>query len=159
MIKMNVEDAKKISLELMKSSKAAYLTTIDSEGYPITRAMFNLRNIEQFPEFIEFFEKLTNPFEIYISTNTASSKTSHIKKNPKISIYFCEPEVFKGVMFGGDVEVINDMGIKRQIWLNWWDKYYREGLEDPDYTLLKLKPKVAHVYYNLQKSVFIPGVD
>ena len=80
---MDVEEAKKISLELMESSKAIYLTSIDSEGYPITRAMFNLRNLEQFPEFNEFFKQLTNPFEIYISTNTSSSKTSHIKKNQK----------------------------------------------------------------------------
>ena len=156
---MDVEEAKKISLELMESSKAIYLTSIDSEGYPITRAMFNLRNLEQFPEFNEFFKQLTNPFEIYISTNTSSSKTSHIKKNQKISIYFCEPEDFKGVMFGGEGEIINDMDIKRQIWLDWWIKYYHKGLEDPDYTLLRLKPKVAHVYYKLQKVIFNPGVD
>jgi len=156
---MDVKEAKKLSFELMESSKAIYLTTIDSEGYPITRAMFNLRNIEQFPEFSKFFNELENPFEIYISTNTASSKTSHIKKNPKISVYFCEPELFKGVMFGGDVEFIKDKNIKRQIWLDWWDKYYLKGLEDPDYTLFRLKPKVAHVYYKLQKVVFNPGVD
>ena len=96
---MDVEEAKKISLELMEGSKAIYLTTIDSEGYPITRAMFNLRNKEQFPEFSKFFNQLANPFEIYITTNTSSLKTSHIKKNPKVSVYFCEPEGFKGVMF------------------------------------------------------------
>ena len=67
---MEVEEAKKISLELMETSKAIYLTTIDSEGYPITRAMFNLRNKEQFPEFTDFFNELDSPFEIYISTNT-----------------------------------------------------------------------------------------
>jgi len=156
---MDVEEAKKISLELMESSKAIYLTSIDSKGYPITRAMFNLRNIEQFPEFSKFFNELTKPFEIYISTNTSSSKIGHIKKNPKISIYFCEPEDFKGVMFGGDVEIINDMDIKRQVWLDWFVKYYREGLEDPDYTLLRLIPKVAQVYYKLQKGLFNPGAD
>jgi general stress protein 26 len=156
---MEVEEAKKISLELMETSKAIYLTTIDSEGYPITRAMFNLRNKEQFPEFTDFFNELDSPFEIYISTNTSSSKTSHIRENPKISIYYCEPEDFKGVMFGGDVEIIEDMDIKQNLWLEWWTKYYRKGLEDPDYTLLKLEPKVAHVYYKLQKITFKPGVD
>ena len=62
-------------------------------------------------------------------------------------------------MFGGDVEVIEDMELKREIWLDWWTKYYREGLEDPDYMLLRLKPKIAHVYYKLQKIQFEPGVD
>jgi pyridoxamine 5'-phosphate oxidase len=156
---MDVENAKKISLELMKSSKAIYLTTVDSDGYPITRAMFNLRNTEQFPEFSDFFNGLDSPFEIYISTNTSSSKTNHIKENPKISVYYCEPEDFKGVMFGGDVEIIEDMDIKQKVWLEWWTKYYREGLKDPDYTLLRLNPKIAHVYYKLQKVVFNLGVD
>jgi general stress protein 26 len=85
---MELEEVKKISLELMKNTKAAYLTTIDSEGYPITRAMFNLRNEAQFPEFSDFFNRLNNEFEIYISTNTSSSKTDHIKKNPKICVYY-----------------------------------------------------------------------
>ncbi len=153
---MEIEEVKILSLELMETSKAAYLTTIDSEGYPITRAMFNLRNKEQFPEFSEFFVGLDNKFEIYISTNTSSSKTDHIKKNPKISVYFCDPEAFKGVMFGGEVEIINDMEIKRKIWLDWWTKYYLKGLEDPDYTLLRLKPKTAQFYYKLQKVQFDP---
>ncbi|MEJ2293883.1 MAG: pyridoxamine 5'-phosphate oxidase family protein [Candidatus Lokiarchaeota archaeon] len=156
---MDIEEAKRISSELMKSSKAIYLTTIDSDGYPITRAMFNLRNIEQFPEFSNIFDELGTAFEIYISTNTSSSKTNHIKENPKVSVYYCEPEDFMGVMFGGDIEVIEDMELKREIWLDWWTKYYREGLEDPDYTLLRLKPKIAHVYYKLQKIQFEPGVD
>jgi len=46
-----VEEVKKSALTLISESKAAYLTTIDSDGFPITRAMFNLRNKEQFPEF------------------------------------------------------------------------------------------------------------
>ena len=154
---MEIEEAKKISLELIESSKAVYLTTIDSEGYPITRAMFNLRNKEQFPEFSEFFAKQDNEFEIYITTNTSSSKIDHIKKNPKVSVYYCDPEDFKGIMFGGELEVIEDMELKQEIWLDWWTKYYSEGIEDPDYTLLKLTPKTARFYYKLNKVQFHPG--
>ncbi len=154
---MELEEAKKISMDLMETSKAAILTTIDSEGYPITRAMFNLRNTEQFPELSEFFNKQGNEFIIYISTNTSSSKVEHIKANPKISVYYCDPETFKGVMFGGEVDIVVDMDIKSKIWLDWWTRYYPEGLEDPDYTLLKLNPKTARFYYKLQQVRFEPG--
>ena len=153
---MDLEEAKQISLELIESSKAVYLTTIDSEGYPITRAMFNLRNKEQFPEFSEFFTKQEDKFVIYISTNTSSSKVDHIKKNAKIAVYYCDPEEFKGVMFGGEAEIIDDIEIKRKIWLDWWIKYYSEGLKDPDYTLFKLNPKNARFYYKLNKVQFQP---
>jgi general stress protein 26 len=154
---LELEEVKKLSLDLMESSKAAYLTTIDSEGYPITRAMFNLRNKEQFPEFSEFFNGLDNEYEIYISTNTSSSKTEHIKNNPKISVYYCDPDEFKGIMFGGEAEIISDINIKKKVWLDWWTKYYPEGLKDPDYTLLRLKPKMAQFYFRLQKVQFLPG--
>ncbi|MFW9942836.1 MAG: pyridoxamine 5'-phosphate oxidase family protein [Candidatus Thorarchaeota archaeon] len=154
---MDVEEAKKLSLELIETSKAVYLTTIDSEGYPITRAMFNLRNKVQFPEFSDFFSKQHNQFIIYISTNTSSSKIDHIKKNPKICAYFCDPEDVKGVMFGGKAEIIDDMKIKQIIWLDWWKRYYPKGLGDPDYTLLKLNAKKAIFYYRLNQIKFNPG--
>ncbi|MFX1377291.1 MAG: pyridoxamine 5'-phosphate oxidase family protein [Promethearchaeota archaeon] len=156
---MEIEETKQLSLELMENSKAIYLTTIDSKGYPITRAMFNLRNKEQFPEFSEFFNNKDNKFEIYISTNTSSSKIDHIKKNPKISVYFCDPEDFKGVMFGGEAEIVDDMKIKQKIWLDWWTRYYPEGLKDPDYTLLRLVPKNVRFYYKLNQVQFVPGED
>jgi general stress protein 26 len=152
---MELVEAKNISLELMESSKAAYLTTIDSVGYPITRAMFNLRNKEQFPELSEFFTNQDNKFVIYISTKS-SSKIEQIKKNPKVAIYYCEPEEFKGVMFGGDAEIIDDIELKKKIWLEWWTKYYSEGVEDPDYSLLKLNPINARFYYRLNKVQFLP---
>lgn len=156
---MELEEAKKNCLDLITTSKAAYLTTIDSEGYPITRAMFNLRNKEQFPEFSNIFKELDNDFEIYISTNTSSSKIAHIKKNPKISVYYCDPEDFKGVMFGGEAELIEDMKVKQKFWLDWWTRYYSKGLEDPDYILLRLNPKTAQFYYRLQKIEFTPDEE
>jgi len=154
---MDNKEAKKLSLELIGSSKAVYLTTIDSKGYPITRAMFNLRNKKQFPELSEFFANQSNEFAVYISTNTSSSKVDHIKKNPKISVYYCYPEDFIGVMFGGEAEIIDDIELKQKIWLDWWTRYYPEGLKDPDYTLIKLNPKNARFYYKLNKVQFHPG--
>ena len=151
---MEVEEAKKQCLELMEESKAAYLTTIDSEGFPIIRAMFNLRNKEQFPEFSEFFQNQENKFVIYISTNTSSSKIAHIEKNPKISIYFCDTDDFKGAMFGGVAEIVHDRDLKHKIWLDWWDRYYREGVDDPDYTLVRLYPKHARFYYKFYRANF-----
>ncbi len=156
---MELEEVKKFCLELMETSKAAYLTTINSEGYPITRAMFNLRNKEKFAVFTNFFNGLDNIFEIYFSTNTSSSKTEHIKNNPKISVYYCDTDDFKGVMFGGEVEIIDDLKLKKEIWEDWWTQYYPKGVDDPDYTLLRLKPKMAEFYSSLQKIQFKPGID
>lgn len=151
---MEVEEAKKFGLELMEESKAAILTTIDSNDFPITRAMFNLRNKEQFPEFYDFFKNQKNPFTIYISTNTSSSKVAHLSQNPRMCVYFVDAKDFKGLMLGGSAEIINDMEIKKKIWLDWWTQYYPEGLEDPDYTLLRMEPTNARFYYKLNQVNF-----
>ncbi|MBY9013135.1 MAG: pyridoxamine 5'-phosphate oxidase family protein [Candidatus Lokiarchaeota archaeon] len=151
---MDVEEVKRSGLKLMEESKAAYLTTIDSDGFPITRAMFNLRNKEQFPEFTELFQSQLNKFTIYITTNTSSSKVAHLTKNPKMSVYFCDAEDFKGFMLGGSVEIVDNIELKKKIWLDWWTRYYPEGVEDPDYTLLRLIPKNARFYHKLNQEKF-----
>ena len=151
---MDVEEVKRSGLKLMEESKAAYLTTIDPDGFPITRAMFNLRNKDQFPEFSTFFENQQNPFTIYISTNTSSSKVTHLNKNPKMCVYFCDTEDFMGFMLGGSVEIVDDKELKKKIWLDWWTRYYPEGVEDPDYTLLRLEPKNVRYYHKLNHAKF-----
>jgi len=151
---MELKDAKKLSLELIETTKVVLLSTIDFQGYPITRALLNVRNKENYPEFIDFFDKQENKYATFFSTNTSSSKIEHIKRNPNISIYYCDPEDFKGVMFGGEVEVINDLDIKREFFLESSIRYYPKGVEDPDYTILRFEPKTASFYYRLQKIKF-----
>jgi len=116
--------------------------------------MFNLRNREQFPEFSEFFQNQEDIFTIYISTNTASTKVEHLKNNPLMCVYFCDADNFQGFMLGGSVEFIDDIKLKKNIWLDWWTKYYPKGIEDSDYTLLRLNPKTGRYYYKLKQVNF-----
>ncbi|NVM35169.1 MAG: pyridoxamine 5'-phosphate oxidase family protein [Candidatus Lokiarchaeota archaeon] len=156
---MELEEVIKLSEELIENSLLAYLSTIDSDGFPITRALLNTRYRERYPEFSKFYDKLEDKYVIYFSTNTSSSKIDHIKENPKVSVYFCDTEDFKGVMFGGEAEIVEDMDIKRQFWLDTSIRYYPKGLEDPDYTILRFKPKDARFYYKLNQVEFKPGID
>ncbi|MFX1309649.1 MAG: pyridoxamine 5'-phosphate oxidase family protein [Promethearchaeota archaeon] len=153
---MELDEAKKLSVELIENSLVAYFSTIDSNGFPITRALLNTRYKERYPEFSNFYDKLEDKYVIYFSTNTSSSKIDHIKKNPKVAVYFCDPEQFKGVMFGGEVEIVEDMDIKRQFWLDSSIRYYPKGLEDPDYTILRFNPEDARFYYKLNQVEFKP---
>ena len=91
---------------------------------------------------------------MYFSNNTSSSKIEHIKENPKISVYFCDPQDFKGLMLGGEAEIVEDMDIKRQFWLDTSIRYYPKGLEDPDYTILRFNPRSAIFYYRLKQFKF-----
>lgn len=154
---MELNEAKKLSVELIENSLVAYLSTIDSDGFPITRALLNTRFKERYPEFSKFFNQLEDKYVMYFSTNTSSSKIDHIKKNPKVSVYFCDPDGFKGVMFGGEVEIVEDMDIKQEFWVDTSIRYYPKGLGDPDYTILQFNPRNVIVYYKLQQFKFELG--
>jgi len=156
---MELNEVKKLSAELIENSLVAYFSTIDFNGFPITRALLNTRYKKRYPEFSDFYNKLDDNYVLYFSTNTSSSKIEHIKENPKVSVYFCDPEDFKGVMFSGDIEIVEDMNIKREFWLDRSKRYYPKGLDDPDYTILRFKPKSGRFFYKLQQVQFNLGGD
>ncbi len=133
----------------MEIAEAAYVTTIAPDGFPQTRAMFNLRRREQFPRLSDLFKTHKDDFLVYLTTNTSSSKITHIKKNPKVSIYYCKPSDWRGLMLGGEVEIVTDKVIKEAIWQKGWEMYYRGGPHDPDHTVLCLRPMFARYYHQL----------
>lgn len=144
---MDEKEVKKASLELLESADGAYVTTIDQEGYPQTRCMFNLRNKQKFPKLIEIFEKHTDDFMILLTTNTSSFKISHIKKNPAVCVYYCKPDEFHGLMLSGNIEIVDDHRIREQIWHEGWERYYATGPNDPDHTVLRFLPTKAKGWY------------
>ncbi|MFW9957575.1 MAG: pyridoxamine 5'-phosphate oxidase family protein [Candidatus Odinarchaeota archaeon] len=121
----------------------AYVTTIDREGFPQTRAMFNLRNKERFPKLVSFFEQQEHDFTLIFTTNTSSTKIEDIGANKRVSVYYCDPETWRGVMFSGLIEIVTDSNIKKSIWQPEWSKYYISGYDDPDHTVLRLIPTMA----------------
>lgn len=154
---MNEKEARQSSRELMDVSDAAFLTTIDGGGNPQTRAVFNLRHKTQFPELTRLFSNHADDLVVYFSTNTSSEKIKQIKANPKVAVYYCNPSEFRGLMLGGTIEIITDMDEKEAIWQDGWDRYYSEGVRDPDYMLIRLAPSVARYYHQLDVVEFDPS--
>ena len=140
---MNEQEIRQFSLDLMETAEVAYVTTIGRDGFPQTRAMFNLRNKAQFPALAELFASHGQELLIYLSTNTSSTKMDEIRGNPAVSLYFCRPAENFGLMLGGTVEVVDDAALKKRIWQDGWEQYYPSGPEDPDYTVLRLSPAFA----------------
>ncbi|TFH11553.1 MAG: hypothetical protein E4H14_00535 [Candidatus Thorarchaeota archaeon] len=139
---MDQKESRKLCIDLIETGWPVYLATIDAKGYPQTRAMLNLRNKEKYPKLVPFFEK-QDEFTIIFTTNTSSTKINDIKTNSAVSVYYCDPETWRGVMFGGDVEIVEDMSLKQEVWYDDWTKYYPKGHDDPDHTVLRLIPTIA----------------
>ncbi len=140
---MNEKAIKELCRNLLEKGWPAYVTTVDRKGFPQTRAMFNLRNRRHFPKLMKFFEEQKDDFTLIFTTNTSSTKMDDIKLNRAVSVYYCDPDTWRGVMFSGLIEIVNDSLTKRAIWQPEWNKYYPEEYDDPDHTVLRLLPTMA----------------
>ncbi len=128
-------------LGVMATSPAVYVSTLDEKGSPSTRAMFNLRRAEQFPSLTPLFAGHDQSLLALLSTNTSSEKIRHLRRDPRVSLYYCIPESFHGVMLSGVVAFESGLEIRRAIWQPGWEIYFPAGVEDPDFTVLSLAPR------------------
>lgn len=140
--------------ELMETSPAAYLTTIGGDGYPRTRAMLNLRNRAQYPHLVPLYAGHETDLLTYLSTNTPSLKVAQIRANPKAAVYYCDPATFRGLMLGGHLEVTDDAALRRALWTEGWERYYPGGPDDPDHTVLRLRPQFAEGWWSGERIEF-----
>jgi general stress protein 26 len=144
---MEEKEAKQLSLELMKVAEAAYLSTIDSDGFPQTRVMGNLRNTKQYSGLTAIFSEHSDDFLVYLTTSKSSAKMQQIKANPKVSVYFCNFGEFHTLMLAGTIEIVSEASLKKQIWQNGWEVYWPDGAEGKEFAVLRLLPDFAKGWY------------
>lgn len=126
--------------ELIESLGEACFTTIGEDGYPQTRAVFNLRCRHRFPSLVHLFQDHQKDLLLYFTTNTGSEKMRQLRANPAVCAFFCRPDQYHGVMLSGRAEIAADPVLKQAIWQPGWEIYYPQGPADPDYTILRLRP-------------------
>ena len=155
---MTAVEIREVCRKLIETAPAAYLTVIDGDGYPQTRAMLNLRNREAYGAQAHLYAERQDDFMIYLATNTSSRKRRDIEANPKVGVYYCQPEAFHGVLLLGDVEIVDDPSIKEALWAEGWERYYTTGRpDDPDYTVLRLFPRLVNGWYESRPFEFHPS--
>lgn len=121
-------------LEFIAEQKTAFIASVDEQGFPVIRAMLAPRKIEN--------------NEMYFSTNTSSNKIRQYTANNKACVYFYKRGRFKyqGVAITGEMEVCTDQNTKDMIWHFGDTMYYKKGVTDPDYCVLKFKGRSAEYY-------------
>ena len=94
--------------------------------------------------------------EFYFSTNTSSMRVKQYKDNSSASIYFYHKGLIKyvGVMLKGKMEVLTDQETKNMIWKKGDTMYYKKGVTDPDYCVLKFTATSGRYYCDLKTENF-----
>ncbi|WP_321519631.1 pyridoxamine 5'-phosphate oxidase family protein [uncultured Bacteroides sp.] len=147
---MELAEKLKEILGVIESAEVVYLSTIDENGYPSTRAMLNLKNKKQYPHLISMYTEESNQFTVYLTTNTSSAKIKEIGNNAKASLYFCKPESFTGTMLQGKIEIVTDSEFKHNAWMKGWELYYPGGIDSEDFSMLRFVPFSFKTYSDFQ---------
>ena len=136
-----MKDAEKTIGNVIDNQKVAFIGSIDADGFPNMKAMLQPRVREG----IRIF---------YFSTNTSSMRVQQYIKNKHACVYFCDRRFFRGVMLKGTMEVLTDNRHKELIWEEGDTMYYKEGVTDPDYCVLKFTAISGRYYSNFKSEDF-----
>ena len=125
-------------LKFASEQKTAFIASVNGQGYPVIRAMLAPRKIEG--------------NEIYFTTNTSSNKVAQFMQNGKACVYFYKRGKIKyqGVSIVGEMQVCTDQQTKNENWRFGDRLFYKKGVTDPDYCVLKFICKSAEYYCDLK---------
>lgn len=136
-----MRDKEKTIGNLIDKQSVAFISSIDKDGFPNTKAMLPPRKRIWIKEF-------------YFTTNTSSMRVSQYRENPKACIYFCDKRFFRGVMLIGIIEIKEERTIKEMIWRDVDTMYYSEGVTDPDYCVLCFTASKGRFYSKFNSEDF-----
>ena len=134
-----MRDAEKTIGNIIDKQSICYISSVDKDGFPNTKAMLKPR-------------KRNGIKEIYLTTNTSSLKVQSFKNNSKACLYFCDKRFYRGLMLKGNIEVLEDQDSKDMIWRMGDTMYYKGGKTDPDYCVLKFTSISARYYSNFKSE-------
>lgn len=110
--------------EFIARQKTSILSSVGEDGYPATRALIQ--------------PVLIDGNDIYFATYTSSRKVAHYRSNPKACVYFYEKgRNFQGAELKGEMTVCTDQATKSRFWKPFFTRFYKKGVTDPDYCILK----------------------
>lgn len=136
-----MRDAVQTIGNLIDKQGVSYISSVDADGFPNTKAMLPPRKREGIHTF-------------YFTTNTSSMRVGQYRENPKACVYFCDKRFFRGVMLKGTVEILEDADSKEMIWQVGDTMYYPLGVTDPDYCVLKFTALSGRYYSNFHSEDF-----
>lgn len=136
-----MKDQEKTIGTFIDKRKTAFIGSVDEAGFPNMKAMLAPRKREGIRVF-------------YFTTNTHSMRVAQYRRDAKACVYFCDSRYFRGVMLRGTMEVLTDAATKEMIWREGDTLYYKEGVTDPDYCVLRFTATDGRYYHDFSSEDF-----
>jgi len=115
-----------VAKEVMREARYCTFVTIGSGGHPQARVMDPFD-----PE-----EDLT----VWVATNSVTRKVAELRKDPRVTLFYLEPESLSYVTLLGKAEIVQDPAEKAKHWKEEWAPFYKDGSRGDDYLLIRVRP-------------------
>ena len=128
--------------DFIDAQKTAFIGSVDEDGFPNIKAMLAPRE--------------RDGAVLYFTTNTSSMRVRQYLENAKASVYFYHRGRFRytGVMLKGTMAVLTDAETKERIWRTGDTMFYKKGVADPDYCVLRFTATCGRYYRDLKTENF-----
>lgn len=115
--------------EVMISARYCALITLSTSG----RAQ--ARTLDPFPP--------DENMAVWLGTNPRSRKVAAIRRNPRVTLYYFDPEAQAYVAINGIARLVNDPKLKMKWWKDEWKAFYPDRAKD--YLLINVTPEKLEV--------------
>lgn len=134
--KERIKELEDKAIQLIKKCNTATLTSINEKGYPRT-CLLSIAKADDFSD-VYFVTSKRSPI---------NGKVTHFEANPKSSVcYFLGGD---SVTLIGNVEFVDDREIQESVWNETDRKFFKKGIDDPKFRLLK--------FHTIEATFWIEG--
>ncbi|MDR1338038.1 MAG: pyridoxamine 5'-phosphate oxidase family protein [Rickettsiales bacterium] len=130
---MNDETLQSI-LKIVRACDSLQLATISLDGYPETRHVMNAMNSN------------ASGLSLHFMTSNQSPKYRQLQRNPRVCLYYFNPENRHAVRLFGEIEIVDYPVQKRLFWNDDFKAFGYSGADDEHYALLRFIPR-EYKYY------------
>jgi len=136
--------------EIIKSKTAAEnmgagvaITLIDNEGYPTTSCIS--------------ISKADGIHEVLFGIGLSSNKGKRAKECTRASVCIFDDDYENGSYYNitlvGDVEIVTDPEVKKEVWYEGLAEHFKQGVTDPDYAVLRFITKRYNLWVDMGEGV------
>ena len=122
--------------DIVAASRFCALVTTGGDGAP------NVRMMDAFAP--------DEDMVVWMGTNALSRKVEDLRRNPRVAVYYADPEAPGYVTIEGVARLVDDPDEIRKRWKEEWGALYRE--DRSNYVLIEIRPEKVEVL-NLRAGV------
>lgn len=115
-----------VATGIMQRARFCALITLGPDGHPQSRM-------------VDAFEPGAD-MAVWVATNPATRKVAEIRKDPRVTLSYFDPNSMGYVTLVGRAAIVTDAAEKAKRWKDDWAALYRDKNRGDDYMLIKVMP-------------------